>query len=229
MAMNGLDKITEKILAEADAEALEIEARADAQAKAIAASYAERAEAIRKTVAANAEREGIDLVNRAKNADAVKHRNAILRVRGELVDETFDATLEALRTQGGEKYVALLAGLLAAAVLEQVEAEAVSRTLYGEEDAMAPEAYEVLFSAADRETYADAVLAATRAKLAGKIDQTRVSMLKVSDKTVQINGGLILRCGDIESNCSLDLLFAGLRRELESEVSHALFDTKERL
>ena len=43
-----------------------------------------------------------------------------------------------------------------------------------------------------------------------------------------IDGGLILRYGDIESNCSLELLFAGLRRELEGEVSHALFAPKER-
>ena len=229
MAMNGLEKITDKILAEAGAESQKILAEAEEECARIKATYAEKAQAIRLRVADEAEREGIDLVSRSKNGAATQKRNALLRVRGELVDETFDMTLTALRSQSGEKYTEMLTGLLCAAFLEQMEAEITGRTLYGEEDAIAPERYEVLFNSSDRDRYGAAVLAGARLKLAAKVDAEKLEMLTLSDQTVNIDGGLILRCGEVESNCSLSLLFADLRRELEAEVSRALFDPKDRI
>ena len=229
MAMNGLEKITDKILAEAGAESQKILAEAEEECARIRATYAEKAQAIRLRVADEAEREGIDLVSRSKNGAATQKRNALLRVRGELVDETFDMTLTALRSQSGEKYTEMLTGLLCAAFLEQMEAEITGRTLYGEEDAIAPERYEVLFNSSDRDRYGAAVLAGARLRLAAKVDAEKLEMLTLSDQTVNIDGGLILRCGEVESNCSLSLLFADLRRELEAEVSRALFDPKDRI
>ena len=229
MAMNGLEKITDKILAEAGAESQKILAEAEEESARIRATYAEKAQAIRLRVADEAEREGIDLVSRSKNGAATQKRNALLRVRGELVDETFDMTLMMLKSQSGEKYTEMLTGLLCAAFLEQMEAEITGRTLYGEEDAIAPERYEVLFNSSDRDRYGAAVLAGARLKLAAKVDAEKLEMLTLSDQTVNIDGGLILRCGEVESNCSLSLLFADLRRELEAEVSRALFDPKDRI
>ena len=229
MAMNGLEKITDKILAEAGAESQKILAEAEEECARIRATYAEKAQAIRLRVADEAEREGIDLVSRSKNGAATQKRNALLRVRGELVDETFDMTLMTLKSQSGEKYTEMLTGLLCAAFLEQMEAEITGRTLYGEEDAIAPERYEVLFNSSDRDRYGAAVLAGARLRLAAKVDAEKLEMLTLSDQTVNIDGGLILRCGEVESNCSLSLLFADLRRELEAEVSRALFDPKDRI
>lgn len=229
MAMNGLEKITDKILAEAGAESQKILAEAEEECARIRATYAEKAQAIRLRVADEAEREGIDLVSRSKNGAATQKRNALLRVRGELVDETFDMTLMTLKSQSGEKYTEMLTGLLCAAFLEQMEAEITGRTLYGEEDAIAPERYEVLFNSSDRDQHGAAVLAGARLRLAAKVDAEKLEMLTLSDQTVNIDGGLILRCGEVESNCSLSLLFADLRRELEAEVSRALFDPKDRI
>ena len=140
----------------------------------------------------------------------------------------FDSTLAGIRSLDGEKYTEVLAGLLSAALLEQLEAEVTSRTIYGEEEALAPARYEVVFNPNDRDRYGAAVLESARKRLSGKAPAEKLDMLALSDKTVSIDGGFILRCGDIESNCSLELLFAQLRRELESEVSHALFDPKGR-
>ena len=227
MSMNGLEKITEKILAEANAESERILADAEAERERILASYREQADAIRTRVAEEAEREGAALIAQAKNGATVQKRNAILRVRGELVDETFSLTLQGLKVRD-DRYVETLAGLLCAAFLEQMEAEEVSRTLYGEEEAMAPEQYEVLFHANDRERYAEAVLSAARTRLSGRVGAEKLSRLTVSEQAANLDSGLILRCGEVETNCSLELLFADLRRELEGEVSHALFDVKER-
>ncbi len=226
MAINGLDKITDKILAQAQEEADRILAEAQQTCDGIAAEYAAKAEGIRDAFAAQTEKEATDLITRARSAAAMQKRNLLLQTRGELMDAVFDDTLSQMQSLDTDKYTSLLVGLLAAAMLEQVGAEENSRTLYGEEDALLPSAYEVVMNPRDRERCGAAVLDGVRRKLIGKIPSERLDCLRLSDKTVMIDGGLILRCGDIESNCSLSLLFAQLRQDLEAEVGRALFEGK---
>ena len=45
----------------------------------------------------------------------------------------------------------------------------------------------------------------------------------MSENTANIDGGLILRYGDIESNCSLALMLKGIRESLEGQVGSILF------
>jgi V/A-type H+/Na+-transporting ATPase subunit E len=47
--------------------------------------------------------------------------------------------------------------------------------------------------------------------------------ITLSDNDIDIGGGFILSCGDIETNCSVELIIAGLRGMLESEVYKTLF------
>jgi hypothetical protein len=48
--------------------------------------------------------------------------------------------------------------------------------------------------------------------------------VRLAEDTAAIDGGLILRCGDISCNCSLTALFAQVRASLEGKVSALLFD-----
>ena len=226
MSMNGLERITEKILAEAREEAARILSSAEAESARIREEYTARADEIRARLSAEAERTGTDMIAEAKATAATKKRNLLLETQSRMIDEVFELALAQVSGQEGEKYVEILAGLLSAAVLEQVEAEEISRTLYGEEDAMAPDSYEILLSARDREPYGEAVLAAVRKKLTARVEKEKLDKLVLSKQTLSANGGLVLRCGNIEANCSLSLLFAQLREELEAEVSHALFVTE---
>ena len=224
MAVNGLNKITEKILAEARAEAERITAQAEAECARIQADYSARADAIREALSVEAEREGNEIVSRAKAASENQRRNKLLETRSKLIDAAFADALTGLKTLEPEKYTELLVGLLSSALLEQAEAEEISRTLYGEEEAMAPLQYEVLLNARDRERSGKALIEGTRKHLAGKLSDQALKKVVLAEQTVNIDGGLILRCGDIESNCSFAILFAQLREELEAEVSRALFD-----
>ena len=115
---------------------------------------------------------------------------------------------------------------MSAALLEQIESEEISRSLYGEEDALAPESYEVLFNQRDRDRCGKLVIEGVQKHLSGKVSAEKLSCLKLSTQTANIDGGLILRCGSVESNCSLAILFAQLRESLESEVARTLFDAK---
>jgi len=123
MAMNGLDKITDRILSAANGEADRILAGAQAECDKISSEYASRAAQIKSDLSDKAEREGTDIVTRARSAAANQKRNLLLQTKSELVDEAFDDTLAGLLALSDEKYTTLLVGLLSAAMLEQIDAE----------------------------------------------------------------------------------------------------------
>ena len=228
MSMTGLDRITERILSDAELEAARILSNAEAECQAIRESYSNRAEEIRAELTAEAEKEAAERVARARSSAATQKRNHILTRKSELVDSVFDETLAKMRNLEGEKYTSLLVGLLSACLIEQMEAERISRTLYGEEEAHEPDAYEVILNMRDRDRYGKAILDGARKKLTGKLPKEKLSRLALADVTAPIDAGLILRCGDIETNCSFSLLFAQLREELEGEVGQALFSPRRR-
>ncbi|MBQ9761037.1 MAG: V-type ATP synthase subunit E [Clostridia bacterium] len=224
--MTGLNKITDRILADARTEADRIIEEAEADAARIKAEYQSRAKEITDVLTAETERMAMDTATRARSSADTQKRNFVLQCKSDLVDSVFDETLKGMQTLEGEKYISLLAGLLTASLLEQIEAEKTSRTLYGEEDALDPEAYEVILNMRDRDRYGRSVVEAACGKLYGKIPPEKLARLKLASTTAPIDGGLILRCGSVESNCSFALLFAELRRELEAEVGQALFAPK---
>lgn len=219
--MTGLDKITEKIIAEAKADAAKTREEAEAAAAKTTAEYAARAEEIRARIASQAQREGENIVTRAASGTAMTKRNVILAAKGNLIDEAFTEAGKSLRAMETAKYQAMLVSLLRRAVAEQTESERTSRELYGEdEDAPCVSQYEVLMNAADRDRYGKAVVEAVRASAEGKAGKPLV----LSAKEAKIDGGFLLRYGDMESNCSLSMLIGVRRNEREAQVSHILFD-----
>lgn len=226
MAINGLNKITDKILSEAQAKADQILADAQAECDRINAEYAERAEKIRSDISTEAEKGGMEYVARIRFTAATSKRNLLLQTKSELIDGVFASVLEQTRTLELEKYNEILIGLLSAALIEQLEAEEISLNLYGEEEALAPERYEVIFNQRDRDRSGKTVIEGVQKHLSGKVSAEKLARLTLASQTAAIDGGLILRCGSVESNCSFSLLFAQLRNSLESEVARTLFDAK---
>ena len=226
MATNGLNKITERILAEAKAEADRILEQAEADCRKIREDYAAQAEEIRQTLSDEAERKSADAIARAKSASAMQKRNIIGQKRSDLIDGVFSDAFDWVKKLSPEKYTDLLVGLLSAAMTEAITTEQKNHALFGDEDFEPVSAYEIVLNKNDRESCGKAVLEGLLRKLKGKIAADTLDKLKLSSKTVNIAGGGILRMGDIESNCSLEMIFSQLRRELEAEVSRALFSVR---
>ena len=226
MAINGLNKITDKILSDAQAKADKILADAQAECDRINAEYAERAEKIRSEISGEAEKGGMEYVARIRSTAATSKRNLLLQTKSDLIDGVFTSVLDQTRNLELQKYNEILVGLLSAALLEQVESEEISRKLYGEEEALAPEAYEVIFNQRDRDRSGKAVVESVQTHLSGKVPAEKLSCLVLAAQAANIDGGLILRCGNVESNCSFSILFAQLRESLESEVARTLFDAR---
>lgn len=227
--MNGLDKITDRILAEAQSEADRILAQAQAECDRISAAYAARAEQLRSTLQEEASREAREYILRAKSTAATNKRNLLLRTQGELIDGVFSSALEQLCSMDAEKYAQILTGLLCAAFIEQIEAEKYALRLSADEESVEPDVYEVIMNQRDRDRLGAAVLSEAKNKLSAKVDPAKLEKLTLSSKTAGIDGGVILRSGDVETNCSLALIFSELRERLESEVGRVLFEEKTKI
>lgn len=221
MSVNGLEKITDKILADARAQAEDILSRAEADAAEIAKTYEARADEIRERLSADAERRGEDMVSRARSAAAMKKRNLLLEQRSQLIDGVFASAKDWVLSLSAEPYAELLAGLLVSALYELINANARNQALYGE-DADETECYEVLLNKKDREAVGEKVIGLAKKKLQGKVDAATLDRLSLG-KPASIDGGVILCAGEVEFNCSLSMLFSQLQRELEAEVNEALF------
>ena len=204
--MNGIEKITGQIdadvqkeidaaLDQARAQAREIEARYDSQAQT-------QAEAIRRKGEQDAALRQERLVDVAK----LEARKTILAAKQDLVGQAFDLALKKLLELPDQEYIALLAKLAVAA----------SRT--GRE--------QVVFSQKDRSRYGkQAVTMANEmlVKKAGPRADESAGRLTLAEESRPMAGGLILRDGRVETNCSFEVLIHLQRDALSAEVARALF------
>lgn len=227
MSVNGLERMTERILAEARERREAILADARATCEEISAESVLRAEALRRRLANEAEEAASAIIAEARSSAAAKRQELLQARRSALTGEVFARVLSEVASMEREKYTELLGGLLAAAIYDFCRTEAENRALYGDEEEEGEDApFEVVLNKKDRDTCGAAVLDAARKKLAGKVPESALASLRLSSQVKKMQGGLILCHGPVECNCSFEMLFAELRRELESEVSRTLFDFK---
>jgi len=223
--MTGLSKITDKILAEAREDASGKLAEADARCEEIAREYAARAEEIRKTLNEEARREAAEIVSRAKSGEAMVRRNVLLEAKSARIDEAFALAHQAILSLPEERYEELLIRLLVSVMKGQAEHEKESRELYGEEDAPVIDGYEVILNEKDRERLGEKLIGGFRKRMDGEYSAL-AEQVTLSRTVAPIDGGLIVRCGQIEINCSLRALFDEIRPRMEGKVSRKLFPDK---
>lgn len=219
--MTGLDKIIARISDDATARARVIVEAAQADCRAMAESYAKKAEATRAEIEARTAREGEILISRARSAVAMHRKNTYLTTKNAVIDEAFEAAKRELRDTDFGKYRELLTALLTSALLEEALSSEQAAAFGDEVTEFAY--YEVIFNREDREKYGAAVVEAARKNALRHIGAARAEKLRLGDDTADIDGGLILRYGGIELNCSLSMLMAEMKAELAGKVAALLF------
>ena len=112
-----------------------------------------------------------------------------------MIAKVFESALAQLVELPGDEYKALLKKLAEEALANEPEEEA---------------AYELVFNMRDRKAYGRSMCSAVKRKV------------KLATDTAPILGGLIVRKGRIEYNCSLDLIMDSVSEQLSAEVSGAL-------
>jgi V/A-type H+-transporting ATPase subunit E len=219
--MTGLEKVTGKIIADAEADAREILDKAEAECAAIREKYAAQTEAELETLREQNDRDCQALLIRARSSAAMAKRNAVLEARAGILNDAYAAAHKQVRSMNGEQYLDLLCKMLRSSLKRQLEGEEESMRLYGED--ISPAAYEVILSSRDRENYGEKLMAAFERGLGSRFPATALRKLHLAKETAPIDGGLILRAGDVETNCALSMLMAENRRETEGRVNRILF------
>ena len=220
--MTGLERITEKILSDAKERARVILESAQEDCRAAAQSYAADAAEKREEIAARTKAEGEAIAARARAAAAMERRDILLAAKSAALDEVFLKAKKEITDTDFGKYRELLVALLSCALLDLASTERASREL-GDEVADLTR-LEVLMNEKDRERFGAAVLSGARRVTERKVGSELISLLTLSDETADIEGGLILRAGDVEINCSLAVLLAEVRRDIEAKVAAILFE-----
>ena len=163
------------------------------------------------------------LIVRAKSSAVMAKRGVLLETRSEMVDEAYRRAAKQIRDLPSEQYFELLTIMLKGSLQRQLAGEAESMRLYGED--IAPAGYDIMLNSRDMKHYGDNLLRTAREVLCAKLGLAP-SRVTLAAEPADIDGGLILRCGDVEVNCSLSMLFAEVRRTTEQEVSDTLFGKK---
>lgn len=127
-------------------------------------------------------------------------QKSILATKQELVARAFDRAQEMIINLPAEKYTEFLARL------------ASESATTGEE--------EVIFNERDRNGCGAAVIEAANRRLLGKDVKAG---LRMSAETRGICGGLILRQGGIEVNCTVETLIDLCRGEMSSQLAEVMF------
>lgn len=219
--MNNLEKITEKILADARAKAAATLERARRECDAIEAEADARAGDVIASARARAVREAAAAEERADSAADMKKREILLAAKVGILQKTFSEAEEYLYGLPEEEYIAFLGHLLADAALERIETVRQLREVYGDAEEYSLD-FEVLLCEKDREI-GPAVVKAAKQFLRKKSAALGKTEFTLSEEAAEIRGGLILRYGDIASNCSVETVIADVRARLEPEVAKLLF------
>ena len=199
--MKGTEKIIAHIRADGDAEVKRIldEASKQAEEKRAESFKTALAEYEKLMQAGNAECE--DILSGSRRIAEMEAKKSVLSVKQEMVSAAFDAAREEIVNMPRDKYTQFLARMAAEAATSGME--------------------EIVFNARDKAEVGKAVCKAANELLSAK---KMPGKLTVSEDTADISGGVIVRFGGIETNCSIDALIRQRRSGLSTEVAAALFE-----
>lgn len=193
--MNGIEKITQLIESDAQAEIDRILGDARDEAQRIAADYREQADAEAAELAAKNEKAAAEREERLVSVAQMEARKVTLGAKQEMVGKVYIRALEKLRAMPDEQYVAVLADLLIQASSSGCE--------------------EVVFSKEDRERVGKAAVEKANAASGKK--------LTLSAETRPIEGGFVLKNQNVEVNCAFDTLVRLQKAETAGAVVKKLF------
>lgn len=195
--MKGTEKIIAHIQADAKAQADAILAQAEQQCASIREDYEKKASAAYGDKIRAGVKECQDKVDSIERIAQMEAKKAVLALKQEMVSASFDKARDMIVGLPKEQYAAFLAKLAAQAAVT------------GDE--------EVLLNGRDRDTVGPAAVKAANEMLgAGR--------LTLAADVGNFAGGLILRRGNIEVNCTVELLVELCRADMSAQLAGVLFD-----
>jgi len=196
--MNGIEKITGRISADAQQEIDQISAAAEAEAREITARYEAQSKREYDEILARGKVRAQEREERLASVARLEAKKLVLAAKQEMLDKAFEYAHNELLELPEQDYVKLLSGLAAAA----------SRS--GRE--------QVILSQKDRTRFGKQVVTAANEKLGPN------ASLTLSEESRPVKGGLILSDGKVEVNCTFETLIRLQKGKIAGEVAKILFE-----
>ena len=227
--MEGIEKITAKIVQDAQAEITRMNQETDEKVRSIAEAAQAQADKETAETLARGQRAAQERLERLKSAAKMEQRKLELAARQEMLAQAFELALEKLCSLPEEAYVQLLTSLVLEASTtgkEQLVFSPQDRARVGKQVVVA--ANEAMVKQVAPEL-PDAITDTKVGAFLGKVVNsttamvTGTGMLTLSEETRPMKGGFVLVDGDVEVNCAFETLVRLQREKLEKEVDQVLF------
>ena len=148
-------------------------------------------------------------------------KNIISSSRSSTVDLAYTTALGKLYSLPREKYAAFVISLAVAAIKNHISAAEIKEAMYGEiTDAVQ---YELVFNERDRADIGEYCVFTLKNSFKKELGSDVLRRVILAEDTAKIDGGVIVRAGAIEENCSLSLLIEDLRKSLDPIVYKTLY------
>ena len=199
--MKGIDKITSRILADAEAECAAVRKESDERIAAVKAEAEKKAQDEYWRLVREGVKDTEQRVQRMDRTARLEAKKSVLNMKQEAVSRAFDLAREKIAELPERDYVGFLARMAGEAAVTGQE--------------------EVVLNARDAAAVGSKAVKAANELLAKR---NLPGMLTLSAETREMSGGLVLKQGDIEVNCTVDTLLDLSRGELAARVAEVLFE-----
>ena len=227
--MNGIEKITARIQADAEEEIRQIQAQAQEQVESILKQGEAQAAAAAEDILRRGEKAAQERRERLESAAHMEARKLKLAAKQELLEAAFDQALQNLCAMPDQEYIELLRDLavqVSETGREQLVFSQKDRNRIGKQVVMGANerlvkerAPELPSSVAESKVgaFLGRVVNSTTAMVTG------TGLLTLSEEIRPIQGGFIMVDGDVEMNCAFETLVRLQRDKLEQEIAGILF------
>jgi len=199
--MNGIENIVRRIAEDSQLEADNILAKAHEEAAAIELSARQSSQEDYDYIIAKGKADAAERVERLGGVAELEAKKLVLSEKQGILDKAFAKALEELCDLPEGDYISLLARL------------AANGSVTGDE--------ELIFSPDDKAYKGQKIVDAANALLK---EQGKPANLTLGGETRDIKGGLYIRQGNIESNCSFETIVRLMRQSISGDVARVLFD-----
>lgn len=214
--MNDISVILSKIDEDAKAQAAAILAAGEENCAKLAADYQKEAEQERKTILAAGRANADAVLLRANSQSGIEERNLKLEARRAAIDAAFEKAMEKLCAMSDEKKVALYTEL----ALESITGNAELVLNASEKASIGKAVVALVGKKLVADGIGNVVEAITNLKLPSK-ELGRV--ITLSEQVGAFRGGFMIREGNIETNCTFEVLVSGAKEAMEPDVARMLF------
>ena len=227
--MNGIEKITARIQQDASADIDSLRREAEAQAAKVREQYEAQARAEAEKAAESCKQAAQQQLERLEGAAEMEAKSRLLAAKQSCIDAAFDKAKAKLLTMPEADYVELLAKLAARSavtgreeiVLNSRDRAAVGAKVAARANQLLAEAVAPELPAELKESRAGSILTKVVTGANALIQGT--AMLTLAADTAEIEGGLILRDGQVEVNCAFETQLRLLRESLAGQKAQILF------